>query len=274
MQVSETGITILDTIVGEKRREIDALRGREAELERGAAEAPAVRDFRGALAQASTVALIAEVKRRSPGAGEIRPGLVPADLAADYESGGASALSVLTDARFFGGSNADLSAVRERVGLPVLRKDFILDERQLLEARAAGADAVLLIVRILDDARLGVLLEEARDRLGMTVLVEAHDADEVDRALAVGADVLGINNRDLSTFTTRLDVTLELVERVPPGVIVVSESGIIEPAEVDRLGAVGIDAILVGEALLRDSDPRTGATRLSGRPRSPRSVPE
>jgi len=264
MQASDSQENILDRIVREKRREIEELAPRTGALEAAIPSAPHIRDFREALGRPGQVGLIAEVKRRSPGAGEIRPDLDPADLATEYEEGGASALSVLTDSTFFGGSIDDLTSVRDRVGIPILRKDFILDERQLLEARGAGADAILLIVRILDDARLASLLREAERELGMTALVEAHDAAEVDRALAAGARVLGINNRDLSTFTTDLEVTLGAVQRVPSDVVLVSESGISTPEQVLRLGAAGVDAILVGEALLRDATPGDGARRLSG----------
>lgn len=264
MQGSKTGVSILDRIVREKLREIAELASHTEELEAGIASAPRVRDFRAAVSDGGRVALIAEVKRRSPGAGEIRPGLDPAQLARDYEVGGASAVSVLTDAKFFGGSLADLTSVRSRVDLPVLRKDFLLDERQLLEARGSGADAILLIVRLLDDGRLAALIRHAEVDLGMTALVEAHDGTEVDRALAAGAGVIGINNRDLSDFTTNIDVTLGLIDRVPSDVVLISESGISSPEQVQQLGAVGVDAILVGEALLRESTPADGARRLTG----------
>lgn len=254
---------ILATIVASKREEVARLRSRRREIERGAAEAPGTRDLARALRQDGRVALIAECKRRSPGAGDIRPGLDPVELTRAYEGAGASALSVLTDGPFFGGSNEDLVAVREATGIPVLRKDFTLDPLQVLEARAAGADAVLLIVRVLDDAGLAGLLREARD-LGMAALVEVHEGVELARALHAGASLIGINNRDLSTFGTDLDTTLRLLEHVPEDVVVVSESGIRGPRDVERLGRAGVDAVLVGETLLRAERPADAARELSG----------
>jgi indole-3-glycerol phosphate synthase len=170
---------------------------------------------------------------------------------------------VLTDSRFFGGSNEDLTAIRAERGIPILRKDFTLDPLHVVEARACGADAVLLIVRILGDALLEELLNVTRS-LGMEALVEAHDATEIERAVAAGARVVGINNRDLATFTTDLETTVRLLERVPPDVLVVSESGIRTRDDVARLGRAGVDAILVGETLLRDPDPAAAAQELSG----------
>ncbi|MDH5589847.1 MAG: indole-3-glycerol phosphate synthase TrpC [Gemmatimonadota bacterium] len=245
---------ILASIVATKRREVEHLRGSADGLEAAAEAAPAAMDFRAALAGGDRVSVIAECKRRSPGAGEIRPGLDPAVLTSGYEAAGASALSVLTDAEYFGGSLADLAAVRRATGIPILRKDFTLDPIQVVEARAGGADAVLLIVRILTDVELRSLLEEARG-LGLGVLVETHHESEVRRALEAGADVIGINNRDLSTFTTDLDTTARLLEEIPPHVVVVSESGIRSPDDVGFLGALGVDAVLVGETLLRRGDP-------------------
>ena len=208
------------------------------------------------------VSVIAEVKRRSPGAGPIRPDLEPARLASRYQAGGAAALSVLTDRDYFGGSLDDLRGARAAVDLPVLRKDFVIDPLQVLEARAAGSDAVLLIVRILDDARLAEMLGMA-ESLGMSALVEAHDSTELHRALKAGAQIVGINNRDLSTFTSRIDVTLELLPEVPDEVLVVSESGIRSGDDVARLGRVGVDAVLVGEWLLGHDDPADGVRELA-----------
>jgi len=261
---------ILATIVARKREELSELRRNAPAIERAAARAAPPRDLRGALRREGEVALVAECKRRSPGAGEIRPGLDPGDLTRRYEGAGAAALSVLTDGPFFGGSADDLVRARSSVGIPVLRKDFTLDPIQVVEARAMGADAVLLIARILDDGMLTRLVREARDR-GVTALVEAHDGVEVDRALAAGALVVGINNRDLATFGSDLETTFALLERVPPEVVVVSESGIREREDVRRLGAAGVDAVLVGEALLRSDDPAAAAASLTGVPRSPRS---
>ena len=258
---------ILSEIVASKRREVARLRDGMDDVRAALADAPAPRDFAGALSRAGEVALIAEVKRRSPGAGAIRPELDPGRLAAAYEAAGAAALSVLTDAPFFGGSSADLSTARAAVALPVLRKDFVLEEIQLLEARAMGADAVLLIVRILNDATLRRLLAVAQD-LGLAALVEAHDAEDVARAVQAGAHVLGINNRDLASFQTGLEVSLGLAGAVPRDTVLVSESGIRTPADVARLGEAGVDAILVGEALLRQRDPAAAARALVGLTRS------
>jgi indole-3-glycerol phosphate synthase len=260
---------VLTRIVATKREEVEALRSDEVALRRAADVGSAARDFRAALSAGGSVAVMAEVKRRSPGAGPIRLDLGPAELAASYESGGARAVSVLTDREYFGGSLEDLRRVRDRVGLPVLRKDFTIDPLQVFEARAAGADAILLIARILEDGELTALRELA-ESLGMSALVEAHDATEVKRALGSGARVLGINNRDLRTFTTRLGVTTDLADRIPDRIVLVSESGIRSPDDVRRLGEAGVDAVLVGESLLRQRDPGSGVRVLTGHPRAPR----
>jgi indole-3-glycerol phosphate synthase len=268
-RVAASGGHILDRIVATKSEEAAALRGRGASLRRVAADAPPALAFGARLRSDDTVALIAEVKRGSPGAGAIRPDLDPAAVARAYERAGAAAVSVLTDGPWFRGSLDDLRAVRVSVGIPVLRKDFTLVPEQVLEARGAGADAVLLIVRILEDAPLRELRELA-ESLGMTALVEVHDAAELERALASGARVVGVNNRDLTTFRTALAHTFDLLPRVPAGVIVVSESGIRTAADVDGLGGRGVDAVLVGEALLREPDPGVAAAALVGRPRRER----
>ena len=260
---------ILERIVESKRRDVEGLRDRVAELRAAAEGAEPVRDFLGALSGGESVAVIAEIKRRSPGAGPIRPDLNPLQLAPTYEAGGAAALSVLTDGDYFGGSLEDLSAARGLVDLPVLRKDFLIDESQIYEARAAGADAILLIARILDDARLRSLRLLAEE-LGMTALVEAHDGQEVDRGLAAGARLLGVNNRNLRTFETRLEVTLGLLDRIPPDVVLVSESGIRSQGDVRMLGEKGVDAVLVGESLLRQNDPGAGVSALAGEVRKGR----
>jgi len=259
---------ILQTIVESKLGEIASLRTLRARIEREAVRARSPKDFRGALIR-DRVAVIAEVKRRSPGAGEIRPGLLPAEWARSYGAAGAAALSVLTDGPFFGGSMTDLRAARGAVDLPILRKDFILDPIQVLQARAGGADAILLIVRILDDAALRSLRNEA-ESLGMSALVEVHGPGELDRALASGATIIGINNRDLSTFTTDLAVTEGMLDRLPEGGVVVSESGISTGEDVARLGAAGVHAVLVGEALLREEDPSSLAQELASQERARR----
>jgi indole-3-glycerol phosphate synthase len=259
---------ILARIVATKKDEVVEVRRRVEELRAKAADRSPARGFGRAL-QGGEVRVISEVKRRSPGAGEIRPGLDPADLAATYEAAGAAALSVLTDRSYFGGSLADLDAARAAVSLPVLRKDFTIDEVQILEASAAGADAILLIVRILDDAPLREL-REAAEALGMDVLVEVHDGEELERARASGARIIGINNRDLTTFRTDLAVSERLVADLPTDVVTVSESGIRSGDEVGRLGRAGIHAVLVGETLLRAEQPGDAVRDLVGHPRTAR----
>jgi indole-3-glycerol phosphate synthase len=255
--------TILDTIVAVKREEVAELSGRGAELRDRAADAPGARDFAAALRHPGEVRLLAEVKRRSPSAGPIRADADAPTIAGWYQSGGAAAVSVLTDERFFGGRLADLVAVRAAVELPVLRKDFIIDALQIFEARAAGADAILLIARILDDTVLAELLGQAGE-LGMAALVEAHDTEELDRALAVGARLVGVNNRDLATFVTDMELSVRVAPTVASQVTFVAESGIRTPDDVRRLGEVGVDAILVGESLMRQPDPAAAARALVG----------
>ncbi len=261
---------ILDRIVATKHEELRALAGTGPELRARAADAPAPRGFAAALRRPGEVRLLAEVKRRSPSAGDIRPGADPVEVARAYREGGAAALSVLTDREYFGGDLAALRRVTAAVDLPVIRKDFVVDALQVLEARAAGADAVLLIVRILDDARLRELHDAVR-ALEMDALVEAHNADEVRRALDAGATLLGVNNRDLDNFVTDLELSVRLAPTVPAGVTFVAESGIRAAADVDRLGAAGVDAILVGESLMRQPDLRAAAAALAGRPKRERA---
>jgi len=271
-QASHGPSGILDRIVRTKRQEVEALVRSKEILQAAVERGPPPRDLSAALRLGDKVALMAEVKRRSPGAGPIRPDLDPAQMARDYQRAGAAAVSVLTDATYFGGSLSDLQEVRGAVDLPVFRKDFILHELQLLEARRAGADGVLLIARILSDPELRILLEAAT-ALGLSPLVEVHDAGELERAVGAGATLLGINNRNLQTFETSLEVTLGLLPRVPGEVTVVSESGIRSPADVDLLGAAGVHGILVGESLLRAPDPEKAASELVGRPRVGRREP-
>lgn len=266
---SSQHVDILARIVASKRDEVAALRPREAELRARARDLPPARGFARALSAGGTVQLLAEVKRRSPSAGPIRPDAVPAQIARDYRDGGAAALSVLTDLPFFGGTIETLREVRGAVDLPLLRKDFVLDPVQVWEARDAGADAILLIVRILDDERIASLLDLAREA-GMDALVEVHDAEELERALAAGAELVGINNRDLGSFHTDLGVSLSLAPSVPAGTTLVAESGIRSADDVLRLGEAGVDAILVGESLMRQEDVRAAARALVGHPRRPR----
>jgi indole-3-glycerol phosphate synthase len=247
--------TILDRIVETKRREIAAARAAvpDAEMERRAAAAPPGRDFRGAIRKFGLITLIAEVKKASPSAGVIRADFDPVAIARTYEAHGAAAISVLTDVDYFQGSLAYLTAVKAAVNLPVLRKDFVLDRYQLLEARAAGADAVLLIAECLPGNELHALQKDAT-ALGLHTLVELHDADQLPRVLDCGAPVIGINNRDLRTFVTRLEHTLELLPKIPADRTVVSESGIKVRADLERLGTAGARAVLVGESLMRAPD--------------------
>jgi indole-3-glycerol phosphate synthase len=258
--------TVLDKIVATKRREIAACRERvgEAELRRRVADAPPTRDFFAALAGLGPIRLIAEVKKASPSAGVIREDFDPVEIARTYEQHGANCLSVLTDEPYFQGRLEYLERVRAAVQLPVLRKDFILDSYQLLEARAAGADAVLLIAECLDDCQLRKLHNETIE-LGMTPLVELYEPENLDRVLEAGATLIGVNNRDLRTFVVDLAHTLRLRPRVPDECVFVSESGIKTHADVQRLQAAGVNAILVGESLMREADIGGAVDRLLGR---------
>jgi indole-3-glycerol phosphate synthase len=259
-------VTILDEILAHKRVELEQARHRVApgELARRAAEMPAPRGFRRALLGPGP-RVIAELKRRSPSRGEIRRDFDAVAIARAYQAGGAAALSVLTDERFFGGSLAVLEAVRRATPLPLLRKDFVLDAYQIDESRAAGADAVLLIVAALAPAALERLRAHAVG-VGLDVLVEVHDEAELDVAKGIGADLIGINNRDLKSFVTDLGVTERLARRVPQGALVVAESGISGPEDVARLGRAGASAFLVGESLMREPDPGLALRRLLGTP--------
>jgi indole-3-glycerol phosphate synthase len=223
----------------------------------GVADAPPVRGFAQAIAQrveAGRPGVIAEIKKASPSRGVLREDFRPAEIARSYATHGAACLSVLTDADFFQGSEAFLQDARTACALPVIRKDFIVDPYQVYEARAIGADCILLIAACLDDARLGEL-DDLAHRLGMDVLVEVHDAGELDRALRLGNRLVGINNRDLRTFEVSLDTTLRLLDRIPVDRIVVTESGIHTPADVRRMQDHGVNAFLVGEAFMRADDP-------------------
>jgi indole-3-glycerol phosphate synthase len=224
-----------------------------AQVEAEALARPAALDALAALAPAERIKIIAEVKRASPSRGALADIPDPAALASSYEAGGASAISVLTEERRFRGSLADLAAVREAVSIPVLRKEFIADPYQVFEARAAGADLVLLIVAALEQAQL-VELHDLITQLGMTPLVEAHSADELDRALETGARLVGVNARDLTTFELDRDLFGRLADRIPSGVIRVAESAVTSAADVAHYRAAGADVVLVGEALVT-SDP-------------------
>jgi indole-3-glycerol phosphate synthase len=256
--------TILEKIFEAKRRELDEQRKRvppnAVVLE--TKRAPRPRDFVAAL-RSGTPAIIAEIKRASPSKGDIVTNLDPARVAREYEAGGASAISVLTDAHFKG-SLDDLRAVRAAVALPLLRKDFIFDEYQVYEARAAGADCILLIAAMLAEKNLRRLLALAHE-LEMAALVEAHTADEFQLALRSGARLVGINNRDLHTFATDLAVTEKLLAGYDGDALVVAESGIQTAADITRLYAAGARAFLIGESLLRSGAPRESLARLVGK---------
>jgi indole-3-glycerol phosphate synthase len=247
--------TFLEKIVASKRREIEAARQKHSagEMESRLGQAPPLRDFRAALERYDEIQIIAEVKKASPSAGVLRADFDPMAIARIYEKHGAACISVLTDAPYFQGSLENLSKIRAAVKTPLLRKDFILDRYQLLEARLAGADTVLLIAEILDDAHLRVLLREG-DELGLQTLVELYDAENLSRVIDSGARLIGINNRDLRTFETKLEHTLEMAARVPSNCCLVSESGIRNRQDVLRLAEAGVRAVLIGETFMRSPD--------------------
>jgi len=257
-------VSILAEILEHKRAELAGAKRRTppAELaERAAVAVGPMRSFRGALRAGEPPRIIAEIKRRSPSRGELRDGFDPAGIARAYADAGAAAISVLTDAHYFGGSLEVFRQVRAAVELPLLRKDFLIDEYQLDEARVAGADAVLLIVAALPAERLAALQVHA-EALGLDALVEVHDASELEVALEVGARVIGINNRDLQSFEVDLATTEALAPRVGAGRTVVAESGIFTAQDVRRLAAAGAHAHLVGEALMRQPDPGRALAEL------------
>ncbi len=252
--------TILDRILARKREEVASamVTAPLAQIRAMAADRPPARGFAAALA-GPRIAVIAEIKRGSPSAGAFAPDLDAAELAATYESAGAAAISVLTDRDFFQGAPADLRAARAATAVPVLRKDFILDPYQVYESRLMGADAMLVIIAAVDnEAELLGLGGE----LGLQCLVEVHDEYEIERATAAGAKIVGVNNRDLRTFETDIAVTERLGQHLPEGALLVSESGIRTTEQVTRLAAAGVDAILVGESLVRAADPAAALREL------------
>ncbi len=258
---------ILQRIVAVKREEVASLLARRppaALCEAAQARAGDLRDFEAALRRRiadGSAAVIAEVKKASPSKGVLRDPFVPAEIAASYEGHGAACLSVLTDERFFQGSADFLRQARAACALPVLRKDFVVDLAQVYEARAMGADAILLIAACLDDGALAEL-EAAAHELGMAVLVEVHDAAELARALALRTRLVGINNRNLKTFEVSLQTTLDLLPAVPADRLLVTESGILQAADVARMRAAGVHAFLVGEAFMRAPEPGQALARL------------
>jgi indole-3-glycerol phosphate synthase len=264
--------TILDEILEVKREEVAVARGTRslAQIEaaaRDAAQAWPTRGLRAALARppGAPVRVLAEVKRASPSAGPIRPGADPAAIAAEYAAAGAAAISVLTDRRFFDGDLGFLARCRAAVSVPLLRKDFIIDPYQVAESRAAGADAILLIAAALDAEELAELAAAAT-AYGMDVLVEVHAVHELPAALAAGATLIGINHRDLKTMRMDLSLTPVIAARLPPGVVIVAESGIRTADDVERLGAAGAHAVLVGEHLMRAPSPGQALRELRGEP--------
>jgi indole-3-glycerol phosphate synthase len=248
----------LDAILRTKLDEVTLLRqpGTREAIRKAALAAGPTRDFAGGLRRDDgRLTVVAEIKRRSPSKGDLAPDLDPALTAKAYESGGAAALSVLTDGPFFGGTVADLQVASESVALPILRKDFVIDASQIWEARAIGADAILLIVAAIPDDQLLRELQVLATELGLAALVEAHDGDELDRALAAGARIVGVNCRNLGTFAEDLTTAERLRAQIPAGVIAVAESAIRSPEDARRMAGAGYDAILVGEYLVRSPDP-------------------
>ena len=255
-------MSILERILESKRAEVAAAKRERPDVESSARAAPPPRDFVAAL-RARRPAVIAEIKRASPSRGLLRADFDPAAIAKSYENAGAACISVLTDREFFQGASEHLTAARAACALPALRKDFLVDPYQVYEARALGADCVLLIVACLEDAQMREL-ESLAQSLGMAVLVEVHDAGELERALALRTPLLGINNRNLRTFETRLETTLELLPRIPGGRMVITESGILSPSDVRRMRDQGVHAFLVGEAFMRADDPGKELKKLFG----------
>jgi indole-3-glycerol phosphate synthase len=268
----------LSAIIARKRQtvatlsancQVTALRGQALKCR----EAAAPHRLRDALQAASPpIKIIAEFKRISPSRGLIRAGLPPADAARAYERGGACAISVLTDEQYFGGSIDDLIVMRANTGLPILRKDFIIDPIQIYQAAVAGADAILLIAAVLDDPSLQKIRAIAENELGLDALIEAHTADELRRASAAGAKLIGINNRDLHTFEVSLQTSERLIAHTPPGALTISESGLQTPQQLHRLRALGFCGFLIGETLMRTNDPAAALRDLLKNANQPQIV--
>lgn len=260
--------SFLTRIVSHKREELAHAQKKLpfATLQQMAQTQTAPRDFRQVLTSGKTIAVIAEMKKSSPSAGVLREDFNPAALAKTYAANGAAALSILTDEKFFGGNVENLQKARAVCTAPILRKDFILHPYQIWEARAFGADAVLLIVAMLDRTQLFELLLAAAES-GMQALVEVHNQAELDRALLAGVNLIGINNRDLQTFEVKLEVTERLSELIPSSCVRVAESGIKSRSDVKRMAACGVEAVLVGSHLMRQADPGAALAKLTGVPR-------
>jgi indole-3-glycerol phosphate synthase len=259
-------LNILDRIVAAKRAEVAAAKAAEPDIASRSRRAAPPRDFVQAIKtpiDQGRAAVIAEVKRASPSRGVLREHFDPAEIARSYEAGGAACLSVLTDREFFQGDAAHLQAARAACALPVLRKDFIVDAYQVHESRAIGADCILLIAACLAPAEMKALEVEAH-ALGMAVLVEVHDAVELEAALTLSTPLIGINNRDLRSFRTQLETTIELLPKIPPGRIVVTESGILRAEDVALLRGHDVNAFLVGEAFMRAPDPGAALSAMFG----------
>ncbi len=248
----------MERILAVKRAEIAA--AKDSQVQAKARAAPPPRDFVAAL-RAKQPAVIAEIKRASPSKGLLRSDFDPATIAKSYEKAGAACMSVLTDKEFFQGAPQHLTAARSACSLPALRKDFLIDPHQVFESRALGADCILLIAACLTDSEMREL-ETLAHRLGMAVLVEIHDADELTRALALKTPLIGINNRNLRNFETRLETTLDLLPQIPQDRLVITESGVLSNADVTRMRSAGVHAFLVGEAFMRATDPGAELKRL------------
>ncbi len=260
--------TVLDEILAHKREEVERRKSRRplADVRRSVERQPAPRGFRNALTlriEAGEAAVIAEIKKASPSKGVIRADFDPPAIATSYEAAGAACLSVLTDEKYFQGGDAHLQAARSAVALPVLRKDFTIDEYQVYEARALGADCILLIVSALRAPELRALADVAAG-LGLDVLIEVHDREELDSALSLNPALIGINNRNLKTFETSLTTTFGLLDAIPEGVTVVTESGILQRSHVQAMLHRGVRAFLVGEAFMRSADPGAALRELFG----------
>lgn len=266
-------MSVLNEILGTKRDEITVLRLPQTRdlLRRTALDAAPPRDFLGALSVPdSRLKVISEFKRRSPSKGELAPNLDPSTMAASYAQGGAAAMSVLTDQQYFGGSVADLQNARAAMSIPVLRKDFIIDEVQIYESRAIGADAILLILAAIPEDSLLMDLHSSAHSLGMGVLVEAHSEDEVERAVGLGLEIIGVNARNLADFVEDREGVAALATRVPPGIVAVAESAIRSLEDASKMAEAGFNAVLVGEALVRHPDPSSLVASMSGVLVSPR----